>query len=97
MRSLLAALVVLAAGCVSSAPKTVSLRLEGNVDDAQVTIDDQLLGSVALVEKKGVALPPGQHRITVEKPGFFPHDELVTVKEGDAPVKLTVKLEPIPE
>ena len=85
------------ASCVPSKPATVSLRLQGNEDDALVTIDDQLLGPVSRVEKKGVALPVGSHRVTIEKTGFFPYDELVEVKAGDGPVTLDVKLERIPD
>lgn len=83
--------------CVSGAPKTTSLRIDGNVDDASVTIDDQLVGSVKVIEKRGVALPPGRHRISIEKPGFFPHDQLVDVKEGDPTVSLKIELERIPD
>ena len=91
-------LVVLAlAGCAPTKPATVSLHLSGNEDDALVTIDDQLLGSVSRVEKKGVALPVGSHRLTIEKTGFFPYDKLVEVKPGDAPISLDVKLERIPD
>jgi hypothetical protein len=85
------------ASCAPPKPATVSLRLQGNEDDALVTIDDQLLGPVSRIEKKGVALPVGSHRVTVEKTGFFPYDELVEVKEGDAPISLDVKLERIPD
>jgi hypothetical protein len=91
------ALVLLAmTGCVTK-PPTTSLRLQGNVDDATVTVDDQVLGPVGRVEKRGVALPPGKHRVTIEKPGYFPYDELVTVKEGDPLIKLDVQLERVPD
>lgn len=85
------------AACVPPKPATVSLRLHGNENDALVTINDQLLGPVSRVEKKGVALPVGKHRVTIEKVGFFPFDELVEVKAGDSPISLDVKLERIPE
>ena len=82
----------------STAPpdRTSSLPRPG-IDDATVTVDDQLLGTVGFVEKKGVALPPGKHRITIEKAGYFPYDELVVVKEGDPPVSLKVQLEAVPD
>lgn len=85
-------------GCAtSSAPKTVSLRLTGELADATVTIDDQYLGSFAHVKHRGVALPPGRHRISVEQPGHFPWDQEVDVHEGDPPVRFLVQLKPIPE
>jgi hypothetical protein len=85
----------LAAGCASAS--TVSFRMTSNVPSASVTIDDQLLGSAAFVQKHGVAMPPGIHRVTVEKPGYFPVDKEVTAREGDAFVRLDVTLEKIPD
>ncbi len=97
-------LVMLAFGCAAigwtacvSAPRTVSLRIAANVEDALVTVDDQVVGTVKTVEKRGVALPPGTHRITVEQPGYFPHDELLQVKEGDPLVRLQIEMEKIPD
>lgn len=89
-------LLSLCAACAHQA-QTVSLRLDANVDEASVTVDDQLLGSAAFVEKRGVALPVGQHRVTVERPGYFPYDELVEAKEGQAPIVLKVELEKVPD
>ena len=79
----------------ASAPHTVSLRVQGNVPDAQVTIDDQAVGVLAFVASRGVALPPGRHRITVEKPGYFPWDALVEATRE--PVHLQIALVPIPD
>jgi hypothetical protein len=89
------ALAALAASCASAS--TVSFRMTSNVPSASVTIDDQLLGSAAFVQKHGVAMPPGIHRVTVEKPGYFPVDKEVTAREGDAFVRLEVTLEKIPD
>ncbi|MFO0759573.1 MAG: PEGA domain-containing protein [Byssovorax sp.] len=85
------------AACVPAAPATTSLRLKGEVPDASVTVDDQYLGALAYVAKRGVAMPPGKHRITVEKTGYFPWDKLVEVKEGDPPVRLDVTLVKVPD
>jgi hypothetical protein len=91
---LLACALAFAAGC-GAAMKTVSLRVKGNVPDAAVTIDDQYLGSLAFVSKRGVAMLPGKHRVTVEKPGYFPWDRLIEATEQ--PVQLDVVLVPIPD
>ncbi len=85
------------AACAPPAPKTVSLRVKGNMPDAHVTVDDQYLGALAFVAKRGVALPPGQHRITIEKTGFFPWDRVVVAREGDPPMRLDVVLVEIPD
>jgi hypothetical protein len=76
-------------------PATVSLRVKGNVADAEVTIDDIPVGAIAFVEARGVALPPGRHRITVEKTGYFPWDALVEAKSDT--IHLQVTLVPIPD
>jgi len=97
-RTLVATSVCLGlAACTPTRPATVSLRVQGNVRDAHVTIDDQYLGAFAYVAKKGVALPPGPHRITVEKTGYFPWDKVVVANEGDPPIKLDVILVEIPD
>lgn len=88
---------LLLTACAPSLPATVSLRVSGNVRDADVRIDDQYLGAFAFVAKKGVALPPGQHRITVEKAGYFAWDKVVVANEGDPPIKLDVILVEIPD
>ena len=83
-------------GCVpKAAARTVSLRVKGNVADASVTVDDQYLGALAFVASRGVALPPGPHRVSVEKRGYFPWDKVVVAK--DEPVMLDVVLTPIPD
>ncbi len=95
MRAALLLLALGLSGCAGA--QTVSLRLQGNVPDAIVTIDDQHLGSMKYVGLRGVALPPGTHRVTVEKVGFFPFDKLVDAKEGEGPIVLDVKLEAVPD
>jgi hypothetical protein len=96
------ALVVLVSALVACSPraperKTVSLRMSGGPADARVTIDDEIVGTLDIVVARGVALPLGQHRISVERPGFFPCDKLVNVKDGDPPVRVECKLVPVPD
>lgn len=94
----LAALAFGATGCGgggAQAERTVPLRLSGGPADATVTVDDQIVGSLALVAARGVALPPGKHRITVEARGFLPFDKMVEAEAG--PVRLDVSLVPVPD
>jgi hypothetical protein len=81
----------------AGAPPTTSLRVKGAPGDASVTIDDRYIGPFAYVARRGVAMPPGKHRVTVEKPGYFPWDRLVEAHEGDPPVQLDVTLTKIPD
>jgi hypothetical protein len=78
-----------------SSTQTVSLRVKGNVPDAQVTVDDIPLGALGYVAAHGVALPPGKHRVTVERAGYFPWDAVVEAQ--DEPIQLDVKLVPVPD
>ncbi|MFW5740450.1 MAG: PEGA domain-containing protein [Myxococcota bacterium] len=84
-------------GCQPIAPQTVSMRVHGEVPRATVHIDDRYIGSFAMVKRRGVALPPGKHRITVERTGYFPWDALVEVQEGDPTLHLEVELKRIPD
>jgi hypothetical protein len=101
MRTLAAllALPALLAACAPApvAPRTVSLRMRGSPQDASVIIDEEDIGPLAVVQARGVALPPGVHHITVQAAGYFPWDKEVQAKEGDAPIHLDVTLLPVPD
>jgi PEGA domain len=84
-------------GCVGASP-TTSLRVKRappTPKDASVTIDDQYVGALAFVAARGVALPQGKHRITVEKAGYFPWDRVVEARQQ--PIDLDVELTRIPD
>lgn len=89
-----------AMACVSSVPKTTSLRVvpaEGAPPAARVTIDDEPVGSLQRVVEHGVALPPGKHRVTIEAEGYLPWDQEVDAGSGGGLVKLDVTLVKIPD
>ena len=76
----------------------VSLSLERSAKsprDAAVIIDEEYIGPLGYVAARGVRLPAGKHRITVEKPGYFPWDRLV--EATTAPIHFDIELEPIPD
>ncbi len=93
----IALLSLAACGAPQGIPRTVSLRMTGAPSDARVTVDDQIVGTLDVVAARGVALPPGTHRVSVEAPGYFPFDMLVEAKEGEKFVKIEAKLVPIPD
>jgi PEGA domain len=87
----------MAAGCGGTTPaaRSVSLRMRGGPPRATVTIDDRRVGPLDVVAARGVALPPGKHRVSVEAEGFIPWDKEIEATE--APVVLDVTLEPLPD
>ncbi|HEY8077386.1 MAG TPA: PEGA domain-containing protein [Labilithrix sp.] len=88
---------ILLAACGPGNVKTVSMRMGGTPPNASVTIDDQFVGTLELVSARGVALPAGTHHVTVEAAGYLPWDKVVEAHEGDAPMRLDVKLVPVPD
>jgi hypothetical protein len=98
-RVVLLALVLGVAGCEVTLPHskapTVSLRMQGNPPDASVTIDDEYVGPLRVVMARGVALPVGSHRVSVEAEGYFPWDKIVDAKRER--VQLDVRLVPLPD
>jgi len=75
----------------------VSLRMHGSPADAVVIIDDQAVGTLDLIQARGVALPVGVHHVTVKAQGYFPWDREVEAVEGSGPVRLEVALVPVPD
>lgn len=63
--------------------------------DASVYIDEQFVGFLGVVAARGVRLPEGEHRISVEKVGYFPWDRMVV--SDRKPIALDVELRKIPE
>ena len=102
--AILAALALLAVlalsaltGCASN-PSGVTLKLVKTASaprDASVSIDEEYIGPLGIVAARGVRLPSGEHRITVERAGYFPWDRLVV--SDRQPITLEVALVPIPD
>jgi hypothetical protein len=94
----LGALGLCAASCFPQPRAAVSMKVVRNKktpSDASVTIDEEYIGPLGWVAARGVRLPLGQHRITVERDGYFPYDTIITANDG--PVRLDVTLVPIPD
>jgi hypothetical protein len=77
---------------------SVSMRVKRSANtpaDASVYIDEEFVGFLGVVQARGVRLPEGKHRITIEKAGYFPWDELVV--SDRTPIFLEVELIRIPD
>src|SRR5688500_11176396 len=98
MRPAVIALTLALAACGRpKEPKIVSMRMTGSPPNASVTVDDVFIGTLDVVSARGVALPIGAHRVSVESPGYFPWDKVVEAKEAAGPVRLEVRLVPTPD
>jgi len=98
MTKTLALSFVLACGAPGAgAAQTIPLRLDGGPADARVTVDDQIVGTLDMVHARGVALPYGSHRVSVEAPGYFPFDAIVEAKYGEKFVQVEAKLQRVPD
>jgi hypothetical protein len=97
MRLAAVALCALAlAGCGGpAAPPKVKVKLAGTPPDATVVVDDQVVGPLRMVQKLGLSLAPGKHRVTVEREGYFPFDRVI--ESTGEPVTLDVALTKLPE
>lgn len=88
-----------AAACTSGVGRAaVSLGFDApsrTPRDASVYIDEEYIGPLGYVAAHGVRLPVGEHRITVQRSGYFPWDRLVTADRE--PIRLKVELVPIPD
>ncbi len=100
-RVFVAALLALgvAGGCATQGLRpAVSMKVERHEDtpkSALVYIDEQYIGTLGYVAARGVRLPEGEHRITVEKTGYFPYD--VVVVSAREPIHLSVRLQRLPD
>jgi hypothetical protein len=58
-------------------------------------VDGRYIGTLAAVEARGVRLVEGEHRISVEKVGYFPFDAVVV--SDLKPIHLTVEMLELPD
>lgn len=100
IRLLLASLMISGAlGCATmNLRSAVDFSVEvapGTPKSALVYVDGRYIGTLAAVEARGVRLVEGEHRISVEKVGYFPFDAIVV--SDFKPIELTVKMIKLPE
>jgi hypothetical protein len=92
----LLSLLVLAAcaGAQKGRKPVAELRIVAVPEAAVVQVNEQFVGSARVLDKRPARLTPGKKRVTVEAPGYFPHDLEVVLAEGVTTVN--IKLRPIP-
>ncbi len=91
-RLLLFAIALLSACATIGAPKdTVPFRVDVDVPDATVWVDDHLVGSATVLAKQGTFLRAGFHRVEVRHPDYYSYFTEVTPKQGE-PVVIHAEL-----
>ncbi len=99
LASMLGGMLALGA-CAASQPPTSHLRFfpaTAAPAHAKVTIDDVPVGSLKLVAERGVGVPPGKHRVTIEADGYLPWDQDVDAGAGGLLLKIDVLMVKTPE
>ncbi len=72
-----------------------TVRFDVTPKDAGVEVDEQRLGPAEMFEEHGVLLRPGQHRVILRHPDYFPEHRLIEVTEDEV-VVVAASLRPIP-
>jgi hypothetical protein len=81
--ALLAALAAVDAGCATAIPYgAISMRVDSNVPDATVWVDDVLVGRVTDWAKDGRHIRSGFHRIEIRHSGYYSYFQEVELPEG---------------
>lgn len=86
---------LVATGCLRAAVTLTLTPDKQTPVDAKVTIDEQFVGPLGFVAERGVRLPEGEHRISVEREGYFPYDQIVV--SDREPIRLQVHLQRLPD
>jgi hypothetical protein len=89
--------VAFLAGCASlKSEGSVSFRVECNVPDAAVLLDDVLMGRASQWAKQDRFIRPGFYRVEIRHPNYYSHFEEITVADGGS-VLVKAELHPLLE
>jgi hypothetical protein len=86
MRRLLLIVALLAACATVQTHGSAPFRVECNVQDAFVLIDDVLIGNVNDWAKPGRAIRPGFHRIEIRHPSYHSYFTEIEPRDGESVV-----------
>jgi hypothetical protein len=93
----LLALSLLLLGCAGSQrprSRPAELRTVVEPPTAAVQIDEKFAGAARVLAMRPSKVKPGKHRITVEAPGYFPHDAELELPPGVTTVNLKLRQVP---
>lgn len=96
---LLIALALAGSGCATMGLRSaVSMKVTRGEDtpkDALVSIDGQYVAKLGTVVKRGVRVPEGEHRVSVERNGYFPFEAVIV--SDRKPIVLNVEMLELPD
>jgi PEGA domain len=96
VRALALSCLLLAACAGTQKPKgpPAELRVVAEPESATVQVNERFVGAARVLDKRPAKLTPGLKHVTVEAPGYFPHDFDADLPAGVTTVK--IKLRPVP-
>ncbi len=97
MARLLSVLALSLLGCAGAQrPRSRPAELRTIVEPptASVHIDEHFAGAARVLAMRPEPVKPGKHRITVEAPGYFPHDAELELAPGVTTVNLKLRAVP---
>lgn len=95
MRALCLATLALLASCGGAPrPTPAGIKVVAQPADARVYVDDRFVASARVLAVRPHELPAGVHRITIEAPGFFPHDIETELPPGVSTIEISLR--PVP-
>lgn len=90
----LLALTTACGGAQKGKGATAELRVLADPPSAVVQVNERFVGAARVLDKQPARLTPGPKRVTVEAPGYFPHDLEIELPAGTT--TLNIKLRPVP-
>jgi Tfp pilus assembly protein PilF len=75
-------------------PRIAHVRVQVNVPDADIQLDDQSVGKAPLPEP--LMINPGRRKISAIKPGYFPSNQVITAAGSDD-LSVNIELKELPK
>ena len=88
---------VLAAGCSVTTPfqrAPAELQVISAPETARVYVDDRFVATGQRLRARPHQLRPGVHFVTIEAPGYFPHDVRLELPSGRTTVRISLRAVP---
>jgi len=74
--------------------ETATLRVIATPPTARVYVEDVYVGNARVLAVRPATLRPGVRHVTIEAPGFFPHDVEVDLRAGETTVRIALRAVP---